>query len=53
MLKGVRGTAASVIGLYTALEILCGTHIEAVVGAAKDIHIVHGAAPFDSGWWFF
>jgi hypothetical protein len=39
------------MGLYMAIEILCGTHIVAVVGGAKDIGVEH--ASFDSGWCFF
>jgi hypothetical protein len=45
MLKRMCGTPAIVVGLHTAIEILCRTYIEAVVGAAKDIDIVHWLLP--------
>ena len=41
MLERMRGTPAVVVGLHTTIKILCRTYIEAVVGAAKDIDIVH------------
>ena len=41
MLERVGGTTAVVVGFYTTIEILRRTHIKAVVGAAKDINVVH------------
>jgi hypothetical protein len=42
MFERMCGTPAIVVGLHTAIEILSRTYIEAVVGAAKDIRVVHG-----------
>ena len=42
MFEGVCGTTAVVVGFYTTIEILRRTHVEAVIGAAKDINVVHG-----------
>ena len=42
MFEGVCGTTAIVVGFYTAIEIWCRTYIESVIGAAKDIDVVHG-----------
>jgi len=42
MLERMCGTPAIVVGLHTTIEILSRTYIQAVVGAAKDIRVVHG-----------
>ena len=41
MLKRMRGTPAVVVGLHTTIEIPCRTYVETVVGAAKDVDVVH------------
>jgi hypothetical protein len=42
MFERMCSTPAIVVGLHTAIEILSRTYIEAVVGAVKDIRVVHG-----------
>src|SRR5215475_857423 len=55
MLERMCGTSSVVVGLHTAIKILCRTYIEAAVGTTKDICVVdrrHHSTRFrvDPGW---